>query len=81
MPLFRRNAVPIGVLVSSLFALSTVNPETNPALQGEFIFNNIKMRNKQIYKILGSLPTMVARIYRHQQGQDPVKPSPKLGYV
>ena len=81
MPFFRRDAVPIGVLVSSLFALSTVNPESNPALQGELIFNNVEMRNKQIYKILGSLPTIVARIYRHQQGKCPVEPNKKLGYV
>jgi citrate synthase len=69
------------VLISTLYALSCLTPEANPAIQGENIYKNIQLRNAQIYKILGILPTLVARIHRHIIGLPPIAPHPKLGYV
>ena len=65
---FRWDAAPVGILISAFYALSTLIPEANPTIQGEFIFKDELLRNKQIYNIIGVLPTLVARIYRHGEG-------------
>lgn len=71
----------MGVLISALYALSTMTPEANPALQGEHIYQSPRLRNSQIYTILGILPTLVTRIYRHSMGKVPLEPHPTMGYV
>lgn len=43
----------MGILVSSIAALSTFYEEANPALQGPQLYSNQKLRNKQIFRILG----------------------------
>jgi citrate synthase len=37
---------------------------------GEGVYKNKKIRNKQIYKILGNVPTIAANSYRHRIGRD-----------
>lgn len=63
----------MGMVISCLAALSTFYPEANPALQGEKLYDkNVggeKLRNKQIYRLLGKLPTIAACAYRHRIGK------------
>lgn len=69
MKSFRYDAHPMGMLCSTLAALSTVHPEQNPSLVGETIYKNREIRNKQIYRIMGNIPTIAANAYRHRIGR------------
>jgi len=69
MKSFRYDAHPMGMLVSSMAAMSTFHPEANPALAGQDVYNNKKLRNKQIHRIVGSIPTVAAYSYRHRIGR------------
>ncbi len=46
MKSFRYNAHPMGMLISTLAAISTFHPEANPALSGQNIYQDKKLRNK-----------------------------------
>ncbi len=73
---FRYNAHPMGMLVSTIAAMSTFHPEANPALAGSDIYKNKLVRNKQIHRLVGTLPTIAAFAYRHRTGRPFVDPSP-----
>lgn len=77
MKSFRYDAHPMGMLISSMSAMSTFHPEANPALApgGQDVYNNIELRNKQIHRILGTIPTLAAYAYRHRIGRPYVDPS------
>lgn len=82
MKSFRYDSHPMGMLISSIAALSTIHPEANPALNGgAVIYQNEKLVNKQIYRILGNMPTLAANAYRHRIGRDFNEPNNKYGYV
>lgn len=81
MSAFTYDAHPMGILCSTIAGLSTLHPEQNPSLVGEGVYKNRKIRNKQIYKILGNVPTIAANSYRHRIGRDFNLPSEELGYV
>lgn len=81
MKSFRYDAHPMGMLCSTLAALSTVHPEQNPSLVGEGVYKNKEMRNKQIYRIIGNVPTIAANAFRHRIGREYNVPSENLGYV
>jgi citrate synthase len=49
--------------------LSTVHPEANPALVGAGVYKSWKMRNKQVHRALGNVPTIAAFSYRHRIGR------------
>ena len=66
---FRYDAHPMGMLCSAVAALSTLHPEQNPSLVGQTIYKNKKVRNKQIYRLLGGVPTIAANAYRHRIGR------------
>ena len=66
---FRYDAHPMGMLVSATAALSTQHPDANPALQGNGLFEEQTMVNKQIYRLLGKLPTIAAATWRHRVGR------------
>lgn len=66
---FRYDAHPMGMVISTLAALSTFYPFANPALQGENLYMGEKIRNKQIFRLLGKLPTIAACAYRHRIGR------------
>merc|ERR1711920_191446 len=72
---FRYDAHPMGMLATMFAAMGTQHPEANPALQGQAIYSNITLRNKQIHRILGSIPTMAAFAYRRRIGRPIVYPS------
>jgi len=72
---FRYDAHPMGMLATMFAAMGTQHPEANPALQGQAIYSDITLRNKQIHRILGSIPTMAAFAYRRRIGRPIVYPS------
>jgi citrate synthase len=49
MKTFRYDAHPMGMLISSVAALSTFYEEANPALKGPMLYKNQNLRNKQIF--------------------------------
>lgn len=45
---FRYDAHPMGMVITALSAVSTFHPEANPALSGQNVYAEKKIRNKQI---------------------------------
>merc|ERR1719391_347279 len=79
---FRYDAHPMGMIVSTMAAMSTLHPEANPALAGQDIYKDKEVRNKQIHRLLGTMPTICANAYRQRQGRAYVNPSHKnLSYT
>jgi len=78
---FRYDAHPMGMLISTVSALSTFRPEANPALAGQDVYKNLKIRNKQIYRILGQVPTIAANCYRARIGRNFNLPGEDKSYV
>ena len=81
MKQFRYNAHPMGMLITAMAAYSTLHPEANPSLTSTSIYKDEKLLNKQIYRIIGTLPTIAANAYRHRQGRNYNFPDNQLGYV
>ncbi|MBI3959657.1 MAG: citrate synthase [Chloroflexi bacterium] len=71
---FRYDAHPMGILVSAIAAMSTLHPEAKQVHDPE-------VRLKQIYRILGKLPTVAAFAYRHRIGRPYNYPDSTLGYA
>ena len=76
---FSSNLIPS--LESALGSLPTFHPDSNPGLQGSDLYVNHAIRNKQIFRVLGKLPTIAACAYRHRIGRPYNYPSNGLGYV
>ncbi|KAA8499082.1 Citrate synthase [Porphyridium purpureum] len=66
---FRYDAPPMTILVSSLAALSTFAPEANPSLVATNMFEDRRIRDKQIVRILGKVATIAACSYRVRIGR------------
>eukprot|EP00808_Paulinella_micropora_P004867 g47950.t1 len=82
MSSMRYDAHPMGMLISSIAAMSTFQPEANPALVGDKVYKNKSLRNKQIYRLLGTMPTVAAMCYRNRIGRPYVDPATEgLGYA
>jgi len=81
MKKFRYDAHPMGILISTMAAYSTLHPEANPALQSGAIYKDVKLVNKQIYRIIGTMPTLAANAYRHRIGRNFNKPDNNLDYI
>jgi len=71
---FRYDAHPMGILVSAIASMSTLHPESKQVHDPE-------VRTKQIYRILGKLPTVAAFAYRHRIGRPYNYPDSTLGYA
>ncbi len=71
---FRYDAHPMGILVSTLAALSTVYPEAKD------IHDPIN-RQKQIVRITAKMATLAAYAYRHRRGYPYVYPDNDLSYT
>ncbi len=71
---FRYDAHPMGILVSSIAAMSTLHPEAKQ-------IHDPQVRLKQIWRILGKLPTVAAFAYRHRIGRPYNYPNSSLGYT
>ena len=78
---FRYDAHPMGMFISAMAALGTMHPEQNPALASQSIYSDISIRNKQIFRILGSATTIAAMAYRHRMGRPYNQPNSNLGYT
>lgn len=72
--IFRYDAHPMGILISAIAALSTFHPEAKN-------FNDPEVRQKQIWRILGKLPTIAAFAYRVRIGRPFNYPNSTLGYT
>ncbi len=71
---FRYDAHPMGMLVSTLAALSTVYPEAKNVHDPE-------IRQKQIVRLIAKMPTLAAYSYRHSVGHPYVYPDNDLSYT
>ncbi len=71
---FHYDAHPMGMLISTVAALSTFYPESKD------IFN-IESRRKQTYRLIGKMPTLAAFAYRHSLGMPFVYPDNELSYT
>jgi citrate synthase len=71
---FRYDAHPMGMLVSTVAALSTVYPEARNVLDPE-------NRRLQSVRLISKIPTIAAYTYRHSLGLPYVYPDNDLGYT
>ena len=71
---FHYDAHPMGMLVSTIAALSTFYHDAKN------IFDE-KSRNLQIWRLIGKIPTLAAFAYRHSLGMAYIYPSNDLGYA
>jgi citrate synthase len=71
---FHHDAHPMGMLVSTIGALSTFYPNAKN------IFDE-QSRQLQIYRLIGKIPTLAAFAYRHSQGMAYIYPSNDLSYA
>jgi citrate synthase len=72
---FRYDAHPMGMLISTISAMSTFHPEANPSLVSQDVYKDLKLRNKQIHRLIGTIPTISAFVYRHRIGRPYINPS------
>jgi len=75
---FRYDAHPMGMLATSLCAMGTLQRDANPALQGQGVYDDQGVRNKQIHRLIGCMPTLAAFAYRHRMGRPYVPPPSHL---
>jgi citrate synthase len=71
---FRYDAHPMGMLVSTLAALSTFYPEANRVTEPE-------IRMAQVIRLIAKVPTIAAFSYRHNLGLPFVYPENDLGFT
>jgi citrate synthase len=71
---FRYNAHPMGMLVSTLAALSTIYPEAKN-------IHDPANRLHQIIRLIAKIPSIAAMTYRHSLGFPYVYPDNDLGYA
>jgi len=70
---FRYDAHPMGVLVSTVAALSTFYPESKDVKNKEF-------RRAQMHRLIAKMPTLAAYAYRHRRGLPYIYPDNELSY-
>ncbi|MGP8124357.1 MAG: citrate synthase [Nitrososphaerales archaeon] len=71
---FQHDAHPMGILVSTIAALSTFYPESKN------IFDE-NTREKQIHRLIAKIPTLAALSYRHSLGRPYIYPDNHLSYT
>jgi citrate synthase len=71
---FRYDAHPMGMLISSIAALSTFYPEAKN-------INDPENRRRQIHRLIAKIPTLAAFAYRHIIGMPFAYPSNDLTYT
>lgn len=70
---FRYDAHPMGMLISTIAALSTFYPEAKQV-------DNPEIRQLQMTRLTAKMPTLAAFAYRHAKGYPFVYPDPELSY-
>jgi citrate synthase len=73
MQSFRYDAHPMGMFISIVAAMSTFYPEARNV-------KDANVRLKQIYRLIGKVPTVAAFTYRHHRGLPYVYPDNDLSY-
>jgi citrate synthase len=71
---FRYDAHPMGILISTIAAMSTLHPEAKE-------IGDPANREKQIWRIIGQIPTVAAFAYRHRIGRPFNLPDNSLSYT
>jgi citrate synthase len=71
---FHHDAHPMGMMVSTLAALSTFYPDAK-AIQ------DTELRQRQIHRLIAKMPTLAAFAFRHSIGMSYIPPSNDLGYA
>jgi citrate synthase len=71
---FHHDAHPMGMLVSTVGALSTFYPEARN-------IHDAEARKLQILRLIGKMPTIAAYAYRHRMGLPYVYPDNELSYA
>ena len=71
---FRYDAHPMGILVSSVGALSTFYPDSKRV-------SDAQNRRLQKFRLIAKMPTMAAFAYRHRRGLPYVYPDNELSYT
>ncbi len=74
MDAFRYDAHPMSMFISTVAALSTFYPEAKQ-------IKDPAVRQKQIYRLIGKVPTIAAFSYRHSRGLPYVYPDNDLSYT
>jgi citrate synthase len=70
---FHYDAHPMGMLISTIAALSTFYPDAKEIFKEE-------SRQKQTYRLIGKMPTLAAFAYRHSLGMPYAYPDNDLSY-
>jgi len=71
---FHHDAHPMGILISTVAALSTFYPDCHK-------IRDPQVRRHQIIRLIGKMPTLAAAAYRHRLGLPYVYPDPELSYT
>jgi len=71
---FHYDAHPMGMLVSTVAALSTFYPDAKD-------IHNAESRRKQTWRLIGKMPTLAAFAYRHSLGMPYAYPDNDLSYT
>ncbi len=71
---FRYDAHPMGILVSTVAALSTFYPEAKEV-------QDLELRREQMYRLIAKIPTLAAYAYRHRRGLPYIYPDNDLSYA
>jgi len=71
---FHTDAHPMGMLISTVGALSTFYPDSKNVFDA-------KARQLQIHRLIGKMPTIAAYCYRHRMGLPYVYPDNELSYT
>ena len=71
---FKYDAHPMGTLVSSIAALSTFYPDSKNIFDPE-------SQRKQVFRLMGKIPTVAAFVYRHSMGLPYAYPDNDLSYT
>ncbi len=71
---FRYDAHPMGMLVSTVAALSTFYPDSKQV-------RNAEARMASIYRLIGKMPIIAAYAYRHRNGLPYIYPEPDMPYA
>ncbi|HKA01263.1 MAG TPA: citrate synthase [Candidatus Solibacter sp.] len=71
---FHYDAHPMGVLISTVAALSTFYPDAKSIADPQ-------CRRQEIVRLIGKMPTLASYAYRHRLGLPYIYPDPELGYT
>jgi len=71
---FHHDAHPMGILLSTVAALSTFYPDARTLCDA-------RCRRKQIVRLIGKMPTLAAYAYRHRLSLPYIYPDPELCYT